>query len=244
MPSGQGFCKAISHLTFYVGNAKQSAIFYCQQFGFCPWKYQGLETGHRSSCAHAIKLNSIILVFVSSLGQSKTGQTHTRQIHMEQIEGQNFQTQTGQTTTQNCHFGNQILDDINEHLVIHGDAVKDIAFNVDDINQVVDQIKKRGGEILREQILYHDKHDPIKMVTVKPVFGHVTHTLIQRNHYPDDLFLPGWHESTLNYLMSTKSNTIWSQLAPVQLEFIDHVAVNQINGQMESTAKWYYHYYI
>jgi len=35
------------------------------QFGFKPFKFRGLETGHRDQCSHAVKLNDIVLVFVS-----------------------------------------------------------------------------------------------------------------------------------------------------------------------------------
>ena len=58
-------CVSLSHLTFYVSNAKQAALNWCLQFGFKPFKFRGLETGHRDRCSHAVKLNDIVLVFVS-----------------------------------------------------------------------------------------------------------------------------------------------------------------------------------
>lgn len=53
------------HLTFWVGNAKQAAAYYCIHMGFKPYAYKGLETGSRNIAAHAVKQNKIIFVFVS-----------------------------------------------------------------------------------------------------------------------------------------------------------------------------------
>lgn len=58
-------CASLSHLTFYVSNAKQAAVNWCIQYGFKPFKFRGLETGHRDQCSHAVRNNDIVLVFVS-----------------------------------------------------------------------------------------------------------------------------------------------------------------------------------
>ncbi|XP_078278609.1 4-hydroxyphenylpyruvate dioxygenase [Rhinoraja longicauda] len=55
------------HITFWVGNAKQAAGFYCNKFGFEPFAYKGLETGSREMVSHAIRQNKIIFVFQSAL---------------------------------------------------------------------------------------------------------------------------------------------------------------------------------
>ena len=62
-----GQIESLSHITFYVSNAKQLAINYCLQFGFRPFRYRGLESGHRWQASHAIINNDIVLVFVSPL---------------------------------------------------------------------------------------------------------------------------------------------------------------------------------
>ncbi|XP_026226882.1 4-hydroxyphenylpyruvate dioxygenase [Anabas testudineus] len=55
------------HITFWVGNAKQAASFYCDKMGFEPLAYKGLETGSREVVSHAIKQDKIIFVFQSPL---------------------------------------------------------------------------------------------------------------------------------------------------------------------------------
>lgn len=54
------------HITFWVGNAKQAAAWYCIRFGFEPYAYQGLETGSRKIVSHVIKQNDIFFVFKSA----------------------------------------------------------------------------------------------------------------------------------------------------------------------------------
>ncbi|PSN31547.1 4-hydroxyphenylpyruvate dioxygenase [Blattella germanica] len=54
------------HLTFWVGNAKQAASYYCTRLGFEPLAYQGLETGSRKIASHVVKQNKIIFVFASA----------------------------------------------------------------------------------------------------------------------------------------------------------------------------------
>ncbi|KAK6476467.1 4-hydroxyphenylpyruvate dioxygenase-like [Huso huso] len=55
------------HLTFWVGNAKQAASFYCNKMGFEPVGYKGLETGSREMVCHVVKQDKIIFVFSSPL---------------------------------------------------------------------------------------------------------------------------------------------------------------------------------
>ncbi|KAM6984320.1 4-hydroxyphenylpyruvate dioxygenase [Tautogolabrus adspersus] len=55
------------HITFWVGNAKQAATFYCDKMGFEPLAYKGLETGSREVVSHVIRQDKIMFVFQSPL---------------------------------------------------------------------------------------------------------------------------------------------------------------------------------
>uniref|UniRef100_A0A2I3GA33 4-hydroxyphenylpyruvate dioxygenase n=1 Tax=Nomascus leucogenys TaxID=61853 RepID=A0A2I3GA33_NOMLE len=46
-------------VTFWVGNAKQAASFYCSKMGFEPLAYRGLETGSREVVSHVIKQGKV-----------------------------------------------------------------------------------------------------------------------------------------------------------------------------------------
>ncbi|XP_062502540.1 4-hydroxyphenylpyruvate dioxygenase-like [Corticium candelabrum] len=58
---------AFDHLSFWVGNAKQAAHWYCIRFGFKPVGYKGLETGTRKVVSHVVQLNDTIFVLNSPL---------------------------------------------------------------------------------------------------------------------------------------------------------------------------------
>ncbi len=50
------------YVELYVGNAKQSAYFFCAAFGFKLIAYAGLETGNRDFCSYVLEQNKIRLV--------------------------------------------------------------------------------------------------------------------------------------------------------------------------------------
>ncbi|XP_014232849.1 4-hydroxyphenylpyruvate dioxygenase [Trichogramma pretiosum] len=62
--AGKFLC--FDHLTFWVGNAKQAASYYCARMGFEPLGYRGLETGSRRKASHAVRQNQIVFVFESA----------------------------------------------------------------------------------------------------------------------------------------------------------------------------------
>lgn len=57
---------SFDHITFWVGNAKQAASYYCTRMGFTAVGYQGLETGSRQVAAHLVQQNQIRFVFKSA----------------------------------------------------------------------------------------------------------------------------------------------------------------------------------
>ena len=67
MPDVKGKLISFDHVTFWVGNAKQAAAYYCNHLGFKPFAYKGLETGSRDVVSHVVKQNEIIFVFSSPL---------------------------------------------------------------------------------------------------------------------------------------------------------------------------------
>jgi 4-hydroxyphenylpyruvate dioxygenase len=59
--------KAFDHVEFWVGNAKQAAVYYAHGFGFTPVAYRGLETGSRDVASYVLQQGNIRLVLSSSL---------------------------------------------------------------------------------------------------------------------------------------------------------------------------------
>jgi 4-hydroxyphenylpyruvate dioxygenase len=69
--------KAVDHVEFYVGNAKQAAHFYRTGFGFAHTAYSGLETGNRDTASYVMEQGKIRLVVTSSLGPDNPIARHT-----------------------------------------------------------------------------------------------------------------------------------------------------------------------
>jgi 4-hydroxyphenylpyruvate dioxygenase len=59
--------KAIDHLEFYVGNAKQAAYFYRMGMGFAHTSYSGLETGNREAASYVMEQGRIRFVLTTPL---------------------------------------------------------------------------------------------------------------------------------------------------------------------------------
>lgn len=179
----EGRVNSFDHVTFWVGNAKQSAVFYMTQFGFQPYAFRGMETGSRDVACHVVKLNDTVIQFVSAVQPN-----------------------------------NRIIGDF---LISHGDAVKDVAFRVENIEDLVRHVVEQGAELVHPlNVVTFDpqpstngnnkKSQPqagqksldefkcvLKTATIK-TFGDVTHTFIERNYeYDNNIFLPGYRKPSL-----------------------------------------------
>ncbi|KAI5622102.1 4-hydroxyphenylpyruvate dioxygenase, partial [Silurus asotus] len=188
----QGKFLSFDHLTFWVGNAKQAASFYCNKLGFEPLAYRGLETGSRDVVSHVVKQGKIIYVFSSALNP-----------------------------------GNK---EIGEHLVKHGDGVKDVAFSVEDCDSLVQKARERGAIILKEPHVLEDKFGSVKLAVLQ-TYGDTTHTLVERKGYTG-LFLPGFNPPLF-------CDPFLAKLPNGHLDFIDHVVGNQRDDEMVPVVEWY-----
>uniref|UniRef100_A0A3P8VRE7 4-hydroxyphenylpyruvate dioxygenase n=1 Tax=Cynoglossus semilaevis TaxID=244447 RepID=A0A3P8VRE7_CYNSE len=179
-------------MTFWVGNAKQAASYYCNKLGFEPLAYRGLETGSRDVVSHVVKQDKIIYVFSSALNP-----------------------------------GNK---EMGEHLVRHGDGVKDIAFTVEDCDFIVKKAKENGAVVVKEPHTLEDKHGKVRLAVLQ-TYGDTTHTLVERMGY-SGLFLPGFQSSAVK-------DPLLAKLPGGKLNFIDHVVGNQPDDEMVPVVEWY-----
>ncbi|XP_060527501.1 4-hydroxyphenylpyruvate dioxygenase [Cylas formicarius] len=119
--------------------------------------------------------------------------------------------------------------EFSEHLVKHGDAVKDIAFTVKCLDGIVKRAEEKGAKIICDIWEESDFNGTVRFATIQ-TYGDTVHTFVDRTFY-NGLFLPGY--------VHIPEDILGKQLPPVKLDFIDHVVGNQPDGQMESVAKWY-----
>ncbi|KAI5646612.1 glyoxalase/Bleomycin resistance protein/Dioxygenase superfamily domain-containing protein [Phthorimaea operculella] len=119
--------------------------------------------------------------------------------------------------------------EIVKDLTAHGDFVKDVAFEVHDLDGLV-KLAKDGGAELVKGVTEEKDEDGVLRYAVLRTYGDNTHTLIDRNKYKG-IFLPGYkpvEDDALNKI-----------LPPTDLAFIDHVEGNMADGTLESSVSWY-----
>ena len=76
----------------------------------------------------------------------------------------------------------ELGQDLNAHIAKHGDAVKDVAFAVDDARSMFAEAVARGGVVVREPTEETDEHGTVVYATVQ-AYGDTVHTFVQRNGY-------------------------------------------------------------
>ncbi|KAF2744565.1 4-hydroxyphenylpyruvate dioxygenase [Sporormia fimetaria CBS 119925] len=124
-----------------------------------------------------------------------------------------------------------LLKEIHAHQERHGDAVKDVAFEVDNLDAIYESAIANGGVSVRAPYTVSDKSGSVRMATIK-TYGDTTHTLIQKGEY-SGIFLPG-------YRAEANANDQLSALLPtVTLEAIDHCVGNQDWDEMENACDYY-----
>src|SRR5437660_2046023 len=77
--------RRVDHLRFVVGNARQSAYFYRNAFGFDVIAYAGLETRSRQEAGYVLRQGDITFVLASPLGAAPPD-NHRRAIHGAGVE--------------------------------------------------------------------------------------------------------------------------------------------------------------
>uniref|UniRef100_A0A668AE27 4-hydroxyphenylpyruvate dioxygenase n=1 Tax=Myripristis murdjan TaxID=586833 RepID=A0A668AE27_9TELE len=120
--------------------------------------------------------------------------------------------------------------EMGEHLVKHGDGVKDIAFTVKDCDFLVQKARERGAVIIKEPYTLEDKYGRVKLAVLQ-TYGDTTHTFVERTAY-SGLFLPGFHPPLYR-------DPLLAKLPSGKLNFIDHVVGNQPDDEMVPVVEWY-----
>ncbi|EYE95178.1 4-hydroxyphenylpyruvate dioxygenase family protein [Aspergillus ruber CBS 135680] len=198
--------KAYDHVHWYVGNAKQAASYYTTRMGFQRIAYRGLETGSRVTCSHVIRNGSITFILTSPLRS------------LEKLERFTAEEQDQ-------------LREIHAHLEKHGDAVKDVAFEVDDVESVFGAAVKNGAGVVAGVKVLKDEGGTVKVARVK-TYGETTHTLLERGDYKG-AFLPGYR------LEKGVEDPVERLLPGVFLKRIDHCVGNQDWDEMEEICEYY-----
>jgi 4-hydroxyphenylpyruvate dioxygenase len=206
--------RGYDHVTWWVGNAKQTAQYYITRMGFRPLAYRGLETGSRFIASHVVQNGRVRFVFTSPI-RASTRQTKTKVPPEDQA----------------------LLDELHDHLEKHGDGVKDVAFEVDDVEAVFENAVLSGADAVSKPELIKDNDGEVTKATIK-TYGDTTHTFISRKSYTGP-FLPGFQPSKHSSSSSSSGDPINSLLPLITLSTIDHCVGNQSWAQMDPICTFY-----
>jgi 4-hydroxyphenylpyruvate dioxygenase len=117
-----------------------------------------------------------------------------------------------------------------DHLTLHGDGVKDVAFEVEDLDAIYKRAVERGARVVREPWEEKDENGSVKYAIVR-TYGDTTHTFVDRANYKG-LFLPG-------YTPSKVVDPLDNILPDCQLQVVDHIVGNQPDLEMSNAVEWY-----
>jgi len=113
-----------------------------------------------------------------------------------------------------------------DHVKLHGDSVKDMAFRVDDAAATYHEALKRGARPVMEPTLSEDENGQVLKATIG-VYGDTVHSFVQRDSY-EGCFLPGYQKTT------RRKPTFSPRLCTV-----DHIAVSVEEGELDRWIEFY-----
>ncbi|KAI5366654.1 putative glyoxalase/Bleomycin resistance protein/Dihydroxybiphenyl dioxygenase [Septoria linicola] len=206
-PSRHVEYRGYDHVTWWVGNAKQVAQFYTTRMGFQPAAYKGLETGSRYVASHVVQNGDVRFVFTSPV-RSSSRQALNPAPPKEQ----------------------KLLNEMYDHLDKHGDGVKDVAFEVDDVYAIYENAISSGATSVSPPRTDSSDEGDVLLASIR-TYGDTTHTFIQRTTY-SGTFLPG-------YRSITTSDSANAYLPSIDLEAIDHCVGNQSWDEMDAACDFY-----
>jgi 4-hydroxyphenylpyruvate dioxygenase len=181
--------RGYDNVHWYVGNAKQAAAFYVSQMGFERIAYRGLETGSRTIASHVVRNGNVTFVLTSPL--------HSAESKLTTLSTED----------------RRLLKEIQDHLSAHGDAVRDVAFEVDDVDAVYYAAVEKGAHVVSPPKTVTDEDGSVKLAQIR-TYGDTIHTLIERHQY-GGVFLPGYRAVTGKHSAS-------KYLPQVDLSVVDH----------------------
>jgi 4-hydroxyphenylpyruvate dioxygenase len=175
------------YIEFWVGNAKQSSLFFQHVMGFQLVAYRGPETGVRDKASYLLVQDKVRFVLTSPMGP----------------EGA-----------------------IADHVRLHGDGVRDLAFWVDDARDAWTKAVERGAASIHEPVVQQDEHGEVVIAAIA-TYGDTIHSIIERKNYRGT-FLPGFRDVSNGY-----------QAVTTGLKYVDHCVGNVELGKMNEWVAFY-----
>ncbi len=113
-----------------------------------------------------------------------------------------------------------------DHIRLHGDGVKDVAFSVDDAESAYRETTGRGARGVLEPATMRDGHGEVKTSAIA-AYGDTIHSFVERKGYRG-AFMPGFEPVA----RPDAAN-------PAGLKHVDHVVANVGWGEMDRWVRFY-----
>lgn len=191
MDSGALAFRRVDHVRFFVGNARQSAYFYRNAFGFDVAAYAGLETGVRHEAGYVLRQGEITFVLESPLAADHPDTSR---------------------------------------LARHGDGVRDIALEVDNVTAAYGEAVRRGAVGVTPPTRLEDDHGAYEYATIR-AYGDTTHSFVNRDRYRG-VFAPGYRPPDPGRYSRRTYHA-------AGLAAIDHLVANVEEGRMDEWVRFY-----
>jgi 4-hydroxyphenylpyruvate dioxygenase len=118
--------------------------------------------------------------------------------------------------------------EIADHVKLHGDGIKDIAFRVEDAERAYREATSRGAPSVMEPTVRKDDFGMVKLASIA-TYGDTIHTFVERQDY-NGAFLPGFRAYATNVPRRSR---------PAGLASIDHIVGNVELGKMNYWVEFY-----
>jgi 4-hydroxyphenylpyruvate dioxygenase len=118
------------------------------------------------------------------------------------------------------------IHEITQHVAVHGDGVRDVAFTVPDAEEAFRIAVERGARPAQHPTVLEDENGKVVKASVH-AYGDTLHSFVSRDEY-SGVYLPGFEATDPDPIAQ-----------PVGLSGIDHVVANVALGDMNKTAAFY-----
>lgn len=177
--------RRVDHIRHFVNNARQSAYYYQNVFGFDITGFAGLETGRQDQVDYLLEQNDVRVILSAPVRP-----------------------------------GHEIA----ELIAHHGDFVRDIAFEVDDVDWSFRVAVERGAKPAYEPQTITDSDGDVRIAGIQ-TYGNTIHSLINRDQFRGH-FLPGFRPENQPGIS-------------LGIQEIDHCVGNVELGHMNEWVHWY-----
>ncbi|XP_045173469.2 4-hydroxyphenylpyruvate dioxygenase-like [Mercenaria mercenaria] len=121
--------------------------------------------------------------------------------------------------------------EMGDHLCKHGDGVKDVGFEVEDVDAIFKRAVEKGAIVVEPPSEMSDENGTVRYCVIQ-TYGDTTHTLYDLSNYKGH-YLPGYRA------MEPESDPLVKLLPKIGLNFTDHIVGNQPDMEMTNVAEWY-----